>query len=306
LCQPDDVTAAYGFDIDADLHRRLRSRPPQDALQWVETNLGARVLDVRPLEGGTSSAVHMLTVRTPAGSQIQVVLRRYVLDWVAEEPEIPVNEAFILRLLAGIEGIPAPAVLAADPDGSATGCPMIVMSALPGAIMWYPEDQESWLRSLAELLPTIHAVPLRPELSDWAVYAPDPDLVPPLWTKYPHAWETALEAYEGPQPRSDRVFVHRDFHPANILWTGAEITGIVDWVSSCAGPPEEDVGHCRINIAQHHGQAAADRFLTLWQEMTGQRDYDPYWDLTTVVSMVSGEPDPELDEFVAAAAARVR
>jgi hypothetical protein len=42
------------------------------------------------------------------------------------------------------------------------------------------------------------------------------------------------------------------------------------------------------------------------QEVTGRSAYDPYWDLTNVISMVSEEPDPALDEFVATAAARVR
>ena len=310
------MTAAYGFDLHSELHRRLRGEPPPEALRWVEAQIGVRVLSARALEGGTSSAVHLLSVRTPAGLESRVVLRRYVLDWVVEEPEIPGNEALVLRLLAGVDGIPAPRVLAADPDGTATGTPMLVMSVLPGAVVWHPTDQEAWLRGLAELLPAIHAAPAWPELTDWATYPPEPGLVPPPWTKHPRAWEFALELYEGPAPASDRVLVHRDFHPGNILWTdtaipGAEITGItitgiVDWVSSCAGPPQEDVAHCRVNIAQHHGQEVADRFLTRWQQVTGERDYDPYWDLMNVISMVSGEPDPALDEFVAAAAARAR
>jgi aminoglycoside phosphotransferase (APT) family kinase protein len=111
--------------------------------------------------------------------------------------------------------------------------------------------------------------------------------------------------YAGPQPPNDLTFVHRDFHPGNVLWTDGTITGIVDWVASCIDPPEEDVAHCRVNLAQHHGQATADRFLTYWLELTGRRVYHPYWDLTTVVSMVTQQPDPALDEFVAAAAARL-
>jgi aminoglycoside phosphotransferase (APT) family kinase protein len=304
--QPDHVTAAYGFDIEAELHDRLRGRPPQAALRWVEEQLGARVLDIKPLEGGRSSAVHLLAVQTPAGAQSYVVLRRYVLDWVINEPEIPINEALILGLLADVAGVPAPRLLAADPDGSATGTPTTVMSAVSGRVVWHPTDREHWLRGLAELLPAIHAVPLWPQLTDWAIYPPEPGAIPPPWTKYPKAWELAIELYEGRQPPSERVFVHRDYHPGNILWTGDTITGIVDWVSSCAGPPQEDVGHCRVNIAQHFGLAAADRFLTLWQGAAGVRDYDPYWDLTNVISMVGEEPDPAVDEFVAAAAARVR
>ncbi len=299
------MTAAYGFGLDTDLRRRLRGDPPADALRWVETQLSVRVIDARALEGGTSSAVHLLSLRTPSGLVSDVVLRRYVLDWVADEPEIPGNEALVLRLLAGVDGVPAPRVLAADPDGSATGTPTIVMSALPGAVVWHPTDMEAWLRGLAGMLPPIHAAPVWPELSGWATYPPESPMPPP-WTKHPRAWELAVELYEAPVPASERVFVHRDFHPGNVLWDGSRVTGIVDWVSSCAGPPEEDVAHCRVNLVQHHGQQVADRFLTQWQEVSGRGDFDPYWDLTNPLSMVSDEPDEAIDEFVAAAASRIR
>lgn len=82
--------------------------------------------------------------------------------------------------------------------------------------------------------------------------------------------------------------------------------GFVDLVSSCAGPPEEDVAHCRANLAIHHGQGQADHFLQLWQIVTGRREYDPYFDLTGIVSFTVTEPDPAPDEFVATAAARIR
>jgi len=304
----DPLPATYGYDLSTDLRYKLRGEPPVEALHWVESELGARVVGNRPLDGGTSSAVHLLSLEDTTGKQFQVVLRRYVLDWVENEPWAPSNEATILRLLTNSPTIPAPLLLAADPDGSVTGTPAIVMSVLPGQVVWAPSDTESWLRSLAELLPAIHGLPIShsPELGDWEPFAPEPDLVPPSWTRHTRAWEQALDAYEGARPSSERVFLHRDFHPGNVLWTGADITGVVDWVSSCAGPPEEDVAHCRVNIAQRHGQAQADRFLALWQEITGRREYHPYWDLVTTISMVGPEPDAALDEFVVAAAARLR
>jgi aminoglycoside phosphotransferase (APT) family kinase protein len=277
-------------------------------LRWVESEIGARVLAGRALDGGTSSAVHLLSMEDSSGRPFQTVLRRYVLDWVAEEPWAPGNEATVLRLLANSPGIPAPRLLAADLDGSVTGTPCTVMSALRGEVVWAPAEMEPWLRRLAELLPVIHSAPIAnaPDLGDWAPYAPEPGLIPPPWTQHKSAWERALESFDGARPASERVFLHRDFHPGNILWTGADITGVVDWVSSCAGPPEEDVSHCRVNIAQHHGLAQADRFLALWQDVTGRRQYHPYWDLATLVSMVTPEPDAALDEFVAAAVARLR
>src|SRR5262249_40933684 len=135
----DPLAAAYGFDLAPELHRRLRGEPPADLLRWVESELGTRVVGARALDGGTSSAVHLLTL---AGDPGRAVLRRYVLDWVAEEPWIPPNEARVLRALASTPEIPAPRLLAADPDGSLTGTPTIVMSALPGEVVWDPADRE--------------------------------------------------------------------------------------------------------------------------------------------------------------------
>ena len=63
--------------------------------------------------------------------------------------------------------------------------------------------------------------------------------------------------------------------------------------------------HCRANLARQHGQQCADRFLEIWLALTGRREYHPYWDLTTVVSMSAEGPDAKLDDFVAAAAARL-
>ncbi len=299
----DPLAAAYGFDLAPELRDRLRGEPPADVLRWVESELGARVVGARALDGGTSSAVHMLTL---SGAPDSAVLRRYVLDWVAEEPWIPPNEARVLRALGDAPGVPAPRLLAADPDGSVTGTPTTVMSALPGQVVWEPADPEPWLRQLAEVLPLIHAVPVPPGLDAWAPYPPEPGDVPPAWSAYPRDWELAVELWHGPVPDSDKVFVHRDYHPGNVLWTGDRLSGVIDWVSSCVGPPEEDVAHCRANLAIHHGVAVADRFLAIWQDITGRPDYHPYWDLTNVVSMVPDEANPGLDQFVASAAARLR
>ena len=149
----------------------------------------------------------------------------------------------------------------------------------------------------------IHAVPVADSMRRWAPYPPQG--VPRAWTGHRQAWERAVAAYEVEQPASDRVFLHRDFHPGNVLWEAGRVVGVVDWVLSCTGPPEVDVTHCRANLASHHGQETADRFLELWQQASGRTCYNPYWDLVDVVSIGSDLPDERLDEFVAAAAARL-
>jgi aminoglycoside phosphotransferase (APT) family kinase protein len=229
-----------------------------------------------------------------------VVIQRFVLDWIREEPWLPANEVRVLKLLEEID-LPAPKVLAADLDGVETGCPTVLMSALPGRVVWRPMDIDVWLNKLVDIALAIHAVPVRPELLSWAPYAPEN--APPSWTRHPEAWAQAVDAFHRPQPAADRVFLHRDFHPGNVLWVEGRVTGIVDWVSSCVGPPEEDIAHCRINLARSHGQRVADDFLARWLAATGRTSYDPYFDLVTAVSMAT-KADRALDDFVLAAARR--
>ena len=308
---PHDSGTPYGHELDPDLHRELRGEVPANALAWVEQAVGAPVVAQRALEGGMSSAVHLLTTQAGAGLE-QVILRRYVLDWVViDEPHIPANEAQALRLVGGTgltgasaPGIPAPRLIASDPDGSQLGVPATLMTALPGSLVWDPAERTPWLRALAELAVRIHALPAPAHLADFAPYAPDARTAP-SWSEHPEAWLTAYELWDGPPPPSERVLVHRDFHPGNVLWTDGVVTGVIDWVSTCAGPPEADIGHCRTNLAIHHGQDWADEFLAIWQELTGTRDYHPYWDLTDVVSFDQSQVEPRLDAFVAAAAARL-
>lgn len=303
---PSIPPVPHGYELDPELHRILRADPPVDALAWVCRQIGAsHVVDVRPLPGGTSSAVHRVLLSSQGGTMVPVILRRYVLDWIAEEPWTPGNEADVLRLLAD-SSIAAPRLLAADPDGSATGTPTIVMSALPGEVDWRPADLNDWLRRLAEALPEVHSVPMAPGLRRFAPYPPERQL-PPRWSKYPAAWERAITLFEGDQPEVPQVFIHRDYHPGNVLWSGGRISGIVDWTSACIGGAAADVAHCRANLVGHFGQQVADRFLSIWMSVSGTTEYHPYWDLTDVISWTGDDdtPDPALDEFVAAAAAKL-
>ena len=301
----DDHPTPYGHGLDPELHQELRGDVPTQAIAWVEQAVGGAVVSQRALDGGMSSAVHLLTIDAAAGPR-QVVLRRYVLEWVVtDEPHIPGNEAFALELVgATTSGISAPRLIASDPDGSQLGVPATLMTALPGSLVWDPPERTPWLRALAELAVRIHALPAPSSLLDWAPYEPYAR-TPPPWSEHPEAWLTAYGLWDGPPPPSERVLLHRDFHPGNVLWTDGVITGVIDWVSTCAGPPEEDIGHCRVNLAMHHGQDWADEFLAIWQELTGKRDYHPYWDLTNVVSFDHAQVEPRLDAFMAAAAARL-
>lgn len=76
-------------------------------------------------------------------------------------------------------------------------------------------------------------------------------------------------------------FIHRDFHPANVLYDSGEQYNVVDWVNACVGPIEADVAHCRLNLTLLESIEVADRFLAFYQAMS-EFTYDRRWDLNAV------------------------
>jgi aminoglycoside phosphotransferase (APT) family kinase protein len=313
LSEPDERPSHHGFELNAADEALLRGPVPAPALRWVtdSVGVGARVLAVTALAGGTSSAVHILRVDTGGSGSCELVLRRFVrLDWLAEEPDTATREAAALELLAEV-GLPTPRLIAVDPDGSEAGAPSVLMSRLPGRIEWDPPCVEEFLRALAEPLPVIHAV----RVSAGGVlplYRPYPLRMrrPPVWAARPDVWERAFDVLDGESPSEERLFIHRDYHPGNVLWAGGRVTGIIDWVNASIGSPWADVGHCRVNIASELGQEAADRFLDLYRAVSGRTDeYDPYWDISAAIGGLDedadAQPSPADEQFLVAAVARL-
>lgn len=303
----------HGFVLSAEDDRLLRGPVPERALAWAARAVGegARVVASRPLAGGTSSAVHALTASTADGDIEELVLRRFVRsDWLAEEPDLAAHEATALNVAAGCR-VPTPRLVAVDENGGEAGEPAVLMTRLPGDLVWDPAQVEPFLRTLAEILPVLHATPVPASVSlpDFASYRVEMPR-PPRWAKRPEAWTRGIELLDGPVPGHERLFIHRDYHPGNVLWTRGELSGVVDWVNASIGSPWADVGHCRVNLAGELGQDAADRFLDLYRVAAGRDDeYDPYWDISAVLGGLDEdadeEPSPEDETFLAAAVSRL-
>jgi hypothetical protein len=274
---------AHGFCDDEQTRRLLRSRPPRQALAWAGAWLGGPVISARALRGGMSSAVHLVTVRRPDGRRAQAVLRRYVRS-DPDEPDPAAREAGALRL-AGAAGVPTPALLAVDPDGTQAGVPALLMSRLPGRVDWWPSDLDRWLERLAALLPRIHGTALPPgeAVPRFAPYRQE-NYRPPGWARYPRVWERAVEISRGPAPDLPAVLLHRDFHPGNVLWRYGRVSGVVDWLGACSGPAPADVAHCRINLLAM-GAEVASRFTVRWEQVAGAT-YHPWGDVVTVVGFL--------------------
>jgi aminoglycoside phosphotransferase (APT) family kinase protein len=277
---------AHGYCDDDETRRLLRSRPPVQALAWTERHLGARVTSARPMRGGMSSAVHLLTAELTGGGRIQAVLRRYVRpDLNEEEPDIAKQEAEVLRFVEPLD-VPTPRLLALDPTGDEAGVPALLMSRLPGRVDWSPKDADRWLRGLAEILPRIHASPLPARPGVIGPFAPykQNSYEPPSWTRHPAVWEKAVEIFHGSAPDEPVVLIQRDFHPGNVLWRYGKVSGVVDWQAASIGPAALDVAHCRANLLGY-GREVAERFTALWERVSGAR-FHPWAEVVTVIGFL--------------------
>ena len=215
--------------------------------------------------------------------QHRLVLRRFVdPDWLAREPDLAHREAHVLRLLASTD-VPAPAVVAVDTDAAACDVPAVLMTRLSGSVTFAPGDMTSRITGIAAALPSIHAVDGRAhsEVPPYQSYNNPSELQPPAWSNRADAWRRALEVLSSPAPATQACFIHRDYHPGNVLWSDGRLTGVIDWVNASWGPPEIDLGHCRLNLVLLYGCEIAERFLTIYQSITDDKTYHPYWDLLT-------------------------
>jgi len=292
--------------------RLLRRRPPAAALAWAAAPFGpgSRVVAVAPLASAWL-ANHAVDVADAAGRVHRLVLRRWARPgWDEEDPDFDTTrEAAILELLAPTP-VPAPVLVAADPEAEICDVPALLETRLPGGPPGLAGDPGRVLEGLAAALPPIHAVavpaaPAGPVPAYHRFYEPE-GLVPPAWSARPELWARAFEVAAEPPPPYRPCFIHRDYHPGNTLWEDGRLTGVVDWVGGSWGPPGVDLGHMRVNLTIDLGLEAADRFLAAHRALTGL-DHHPWWGVACAVDVVPevGLEWRRLEDLVAAALARL-
>jgi aminoglycoside phosphotransferase (APT) family kinase protein len=260
-------------------------QPPAQLLAWVEQTAGgsARVVGWTRLTGGLTSNVHRLTVERNGRSEAHV-LRWWIPDsgwqeWVARA--VP-RETDILAKLES-SGIPAPRLIGATSD-PVHGGPAVLMTCLPGAMQLMPRDREAWLRQMAQMLVRIHALALDGrKFESWL----DPALSLPPDASNPEVWRAAIALMAEHRAPARTCFLHRDYQHFNLLWSDERLTGVVDWTEACVGPPEVDVGHCRLNLTVLFSADVADRFRAMYEAESGHR-VDTWWDVHALLSYGPG------------------
>lgn len=265
---------------------------PKQMLDWVVQSINeqAIVQSIVRLKGSTSTILHHVTLLIEE-KEVDVVIRQFNNQaWLAEEPDLVKHEAKSL-IKAEEVNIDTPKLIAFDETGEKCGMPAILMTKLAGHVELKPRHFQQWTNELAHKLILIHNV--SGDHFEWTYFTYN-DLQTwqlPNWSKYPNVWRILLKVAQGPAPKVKQCFIHRDYHPTNVLWQDGQISGMVDWVNACRGPAGVDVGHCRVNLAMLYDVQTADAFLHAYIKQAGPDfSYQLYWDIVALIDILFGPP----------------
>ncbi|MFJ8162746.1 phosphotransferase family protein [Streptomyces sp. NPDC096136] len=283
----------------------MRAETEQDwaaTRSWVEGTLpdGERIEGAAPLQGGWTSRMRRLELSGGEAGPRSLVLRSFVRPFYLRHAEgLLTREAAILRLLAGTD-VPAASLVAVDPTAEHCDHPSLLMSLLPGTVR--VDDGELGPRSalMARQLLGIHRlrVPAADRPRAYQAWTSAERVAAPERTGRPELWRRAADAIRREPPEHRACFLHRDFHPGNVLFEGAgeglRVSGVVDWVETSWGPADLDVAHCSTSLALLHGVPAGMGFADRYTAAGGTLAEDPadhlYWRLLDALAFA---PDAE-------------
>ncbi len=182
---------------------------------------------VRRLGGGIGASTHLVR----AGDR-NVVLKQYPAD----RSEV-VRREFDGLSLARARGLPVPAPLAVDVDGSWFGLPALAMSYVEGQPELRPTNLVGFIEGVTDLLVDVHSVDIEaagaalPTTSDRVALREAPVVIPEglLVAMLVRRIVARINTLVADAQREPPVFNHGDLHPGNLLWQGGRISALVDW-----------------------------------------------------------------------------
>jgi aminoglycoside phosphotransferase (APT) family kinase protein len=270
---------------------------------WVRGQLGdgERLEGAERLLGGWTSTMRRLRVTGPAGAERTLVLRSFVEPfYLRHAAGLLTREARMLRLLAPVGAVPVAELLAVDPDAEHCDHPSLLMSLLPGRVRLEEDRAGRRAALLAEQLVRIHrlAVPEGERPRAYQAWTAPERVRLPGTTDRPDVWRRAVDVIRRDPPAHRACFLHRDFHPGNVLFTGEaedlRVSGVVDWVETSWGPADLDVAHCSTTLALLHGPDEGLRFADRYAAAGGRLAEDPadhlYWRMLDALAFA---PDAE-------------
>ncbi|MEE4200814.1 phosphotransferase family protein [Erythrobacter sp.] len=247
---------------------------------------GARLASFERLTGGVSADVTRLDMILPDGTHHSVVLREHAARHDGHELA---TEFQALKTIHAA-GLAVPKPLACDDTRSILEHPWLLMEFVDGSTQ-IPEDEAgARIDAMAAYLFGLHATPLTDLPGLPLVLDPIPELLE--WLPEDARWNglrARLRDLEGTQYVGERVLIHGDFWPENIIWDEVgSIRAVIDWEDACIGDPNADVAFSCLELRYVHGKDGEQRFkraygerraiepfrFALWQAYAGSHAYN--------------------------------
>ena len=264
----------------------MREDPPErQTLSWAAAAIGpsARVVDVRTLH--EDQGPWRLRVEH-CGSTTYCVLR-------APTPRI--DAIAVATGAAALEtaerhGLPAPRLIDTDVAGSRAGVPSTLETVVPGTTDW-PVASVERLRAAGAALAEIHRVAMSP--GEHLPFRPRPIAVDDFAAdRRCGRMETTPLLQQADElitahgvPAHDSVYLHGDVWPGNLIWTGDQVSALIDWKTAGVGAPGVDLSELRKQVAITFGPEAPAAVLTGWEHAAGTKARDvAYWDAVAALN----------------------
>jgi len=243
---------------------------------------GSRCLRIWPLGGGISSEMIAFEAVTADGATRRFVLRCLSEEALQVDAHATANEFTLLHGLHA-RGLPVPQPRLLDESRVLVEKPYLVLDYLDGAPSFSPAEPVAFVERFARQLAAIHSTALTPAL------AFVPQHVPTVQRQRRRdVRDAVMDIAPIRRVLSDgavlsttqRVLLHGDFWPGNVLWHDGRVVGVVDWENARIGEPLADLAIARLEILWLLG---ADAMEALTQHYRSARDVAldalPYWDL---------------------------
>jgi len=216
---------------------------------------GLELIHFEPLTGGVSSEVFLIEAKQNK-TKIKLVLRYE--GGMPSKIDIT-NEFNLLQALANTN-IPSVEPLFIDTSCKILDKPFMLLSFMEGDIIIPNTDNLDLITKMADQLRCIHSInpALLPDLpiqidpiEGLLKYLPKGD----EWMEIKNYLSSLKNtAFEG-----QRVFLHGDFWPGNILWAKDQIVAVIDWDYAAIGDPISDLAVSSLEMRYEFGKEGMNR-----------------------------------------------
>lgn len=168
-------------------------------------------------------------------------------------------------------GLAVPEPLFCDASGDILDHPWLLMEFIEGSTHIPADEADTRIETMARHLLGIHATPIA-ELPDLPlVLDPVPELLE--WLSGEARWAKLMEKLRrlgSAEHTGERVLIHGDFWPQNIIWDDAgAIKAVIDWEDACIGDPNADVAFSCLELRYIYGKGGEQRFKRAYAERRG-------------------------------------